>query len=83
MPDFPNTANPSSLILDATDILYELHDRQWLIACLRLTMETLYFDADSQLRDSLNKIATVLNAYDNDHVTERLKTAIALLSESV
>ncbi len=83
MPDFPKTKTSRGLILDSVDILNELYDHQWLIACLGLTLETLYIGADSQLRDSLNKIATVLNAYDNDHVTERLKTAIALLSESV
>jgi hypothetical protein len=83
MPDFPKTKDSIGLTIDAADILAELHDRQWLIDCIKLTMDTLYFDTDSKLRDALDKIATVLYAYDNDRVTERLKTAITLLSEAV
>ena len=71
------------MINDATDILNALHDRQWLLVCLEKTLNDLYYDADQKATVGLNKIATVLDAYNNAQVTAQLKTAIALLSESV
>lgn len=82
MPDFPTTTNPKSLILDASDILGELQDNQYLLECLDRSINDAYFRGDSQSREWLTKIQTVLYAYNNDRVTERLSTAIALLSEA-
>ena len=82
MPDFPTTTNPNSLILDVSDILCELRENQYLLECLDHSLESAYFQGDSQAREWLTKIGTVLRAYDNDRVTERLSTAIALLSEA-
>ena len=83
MPDFEfETADPIHLINDATDILNELRDRQYLLECVAETIDHAWHHGDRQSREWLVKISTVLSAYDNEKVTTQLSKAIHLLSES-
>ena len=84
MSDFPtsNTDNQSQII-DATDIIAQLRERQWLLKCLEMTIDHLYFESSPETRNALEKVSTVLSCYDHDAVTERLEIAIALLSNPV
>ena len=68
-------------ILDTMDILHELRNNQFLLECLDRVIEDACFDADSEQRKRLTQIFTVLAAYDNEKVTKKLETAIALLEE--
>lgn len=84
MSDFPtsNTDNQSQII-DATDIIAQLRERQWLLKCLEMTIDHLYFGSSPETRNALEKVSTVLSCYDHETVTERLEIAIALLSNPV
>jgi hypothetical protein len=80
MPVFP--LNKVILVRDASDILNELRQNQYLLECLNHSLDEAYYEADPLAQEWLIKIGAVLRAYDNDRVTERLSTAIALLSEA-
>ncbi len=66
-------------ILDAMDILNEIREWQYLLDCLEQALRSVYFDADPETRAKLTEVSTVLRAYDNEKVIEKLTTAFEAL----
>ena len=66
-------------ILDAMDILTDLREWQYLLNCLEKTFDDAYCGANSETRAMLTKMTTVLRAYDNEKVIEKLTTALEAL----
>lgn len=69
------------LIAQAEDLLSEVIERQFVLECLRETINDIYFDAGSETQKRLTNLSTLLRLYDNEFVTDSLSRATTLMDD--
>lgn len=70
------------LIIQAQDLLNELKTNHYLLECVDRAISDAYFDADSSLKPEIEKIGTVLRAYDPEKAVTLISQAIQLLEDA-
>ena len=60
-------------MLDVEDSLITLRVNQHLLVCLAREIDQAYNWANPELREVLDRLTTILNAYDNQSVTAALQ----------